>query len=310
MLEKIIKTDQISREKWLEYRRQGIGGSEAAIVVGLNRFGSPLQMWADKNGIGTEQEETEIMRQGTDFEAYVAQRWCEATGKKVHRRNYIFRNTDFPYSIADVDREVCGENAGLECKTTSLYNPLDFENGEIPPTWYVQCQHYMAVLGYDRMYLAVLVLSKAFYHFTIERDENEISALMQAEGNWWEKYIIGDEVPEPDGSEDDGNFLKEHFKAAENKEVFLDAHLADLEALERLDNEIKQLTKQRDQRKQAIMQAMGEASHGSADGWNCTWSAQTRKSIDGNALKEKYPEIYEKCLKTSESRVFRYKRAK
>lgn len=133
MLEKLAKASEISREEWLNYRRNGIGGSEAAIVVGLNRFGSPLQLWASKMGIGTEPEETEVMRQGTDFEEYVARRWMEATGKKVRRRNYIFRNTDYPHSIADIDREIIGENAGLECKTTSVYNKSDFESGEIPP---------------------------------------------------------------------------------------------------------------------------------------------------------------------------------
>ena len=56
MLEKLAKVSEISREEWLDYRREGIGGSEAAIIVGLNRFGSPLQLWADKMGLRKELE--------------------------------------------------------------------------------------------------------------------------------------------------------------------------------------------------------------------------------------------------------------
>lgn len=310
MLETIVKTDKISREEWLNHRRKGIGGSEAAIIVGLNRFGSPLRLWADKHSIGQEVEETEVMRQGKDFEEYVARRWMEATGKKVRRRNYMFRNTDYPHSIADVDREVVGENAGLECKTTSVYNKSDFENGEIPPTYYVQCQHYMAVMGYDRMYLAVLVLSKAFYHFVIERDDAEISALMEQENNWWEEYVDGDSIPDPDGSEEDGELIRSRFPDSNGDEVFLDVLAPNFEKLAELDAQIKELTTERDAIKQGIMNAMGEASVGSAEGWKATWYQQITNRLDSKALKEKHPDIYRECVKTTATRVFRYKKLK
>ncbi len=311
MLEKLAKASEISREEWLNYRRNGIGGSEAAIVVGLNRFGSPLQLWASKMGIGTEPEETEVMRQGTDFEEYVARRWMEATGKKVRRRNYIFRNTDYPHSIADIDREIIGENAGLECKTTSVYNKSDFESGEIPPTYYVQCQHYMAVMGYDRMYLAVLVLSKAFYHFCIERDNEEIAALMKKEGDWWEEFISGDSVPEPDDSDGDDALIRDRFPDSDGGEVFLGMRTQDFEELSELDRQIKELTIRRDACKQAIMQDMGDASTASAlNGWTATWKQQASTRLDSKALKSDYPELYQKYAKTTDTRVFRYKKAK
>lgn len=311
MLEKLAKVSEISREEWLDYRREGIGGSEAAIIVGLNRFGSPLQLWADKMGLRKELEETEVMRQGSDLEEYVARRWMEATGKKVRRRNYIFRNTDYPHSIADIDREVVGENAGLECKTTSLYNKSDFENGEIPPTYYVQCQHYMAVMGYDRMYLAVLVLSKAFYHFCIERDNGEIAALMEKEAAWWEEYVTGDSVPEPDGSDGDDALIRDRFPDSDGGEVFLGMRTQDFEELSELDRQIKDLTVRRDACKQAIMQDMGEASKASAlNGWTATWKQQLTTRFDSKALKADHPELYQKYARVSDARVFRYKKEK
>ena len=293
MLEKIVKTDEISREEWLECRRQGIGGSDAAVIVGLNRFGSPLRLWADKHGLGGEAEETEVMRQGTDFEEYVARRWTEATGKKVRRRNYMFRNPNYPFALADVDREVIGESAGLECKTTSVYNKSDFENGEIPPAYYVQCQHYMAVMGYEKMYLAVLVLSKAFYHFCIKRDD------------------AGDSVPGPDGSEEDGAFIRNRFPDSDGGEVFLIGREPDFERMQELDAQIKELTSERDAIKQGIMQEMGESSAASApNGWTATWKQQLSSKLDSKRLKEKYPEAYRDCNRATTIRVFRYKKSK
>ena len=310
MLEKLMKTDTASRAEWLSCRRQGIGGSDAAVIVGLSRFGSPLRLWADKHGLGGEAQETEVMRQGTDFEEYVARRWMEATGKKVRRRNYMFRNTDYPFAIADVDREVVGENAGLECKTTSVYNKSDFENGEIPPAYYVQCQHYMAVMGYDRMYLAVLVLSRAFYHFVIERDDAEIAALMGQGKGWWETYVEGDSVPGPDGSEEDGAFIRERFPAADGGEVFLGTRTPDFEELAGLDARIKEPSARRDALKQAIMQDMGDAALASAlNGWTASWKPQTSRRVDSKKLKAEFPQVYADCLIESVSRVFRYKKA-
>lgn len=310
MLEKLMKTDTASRAEWLSCRRQGIGGSDAAVIVGLSRFGSPLRLWADKRGLGGEAEETEVMRQGTDFEEYVARRWAEATGKKVRRRNYMFRNTDYPFAIADVDREVVGENAGLECKTTSVYNKSDFENGEIPPAYYVQCQHYMAVMGYDRMYLAVLVLSRAFYHFVIERDDAEIAALMEQEKGWWAEYIEGDSVPDPDGSEEDGAFIRERFPDSDGGEVFLADRAPDFERMQELDAQIRELTSERDALKQAIMQDMGDAALASAlNGWTASWKPQASRRVDSKKLKAEFPQAYADCLIESVSRVFRYKKA-
>lgn len=40
----------MDREKWLEERRKGIGGSDAAALVGMNSYSTPYMVWADKTG--------------------------------------------------------------------------------------------------------------------------------------------------------------------------------------------------------------------------------------------------------------------
>lgn len=44
----LAKTKDMPREEWLEYRRTGIGGSDAATVCGLNPYSSLIELWADK----------------------------------------------------------------------------------------------------------------------------------------------------------------------------------------------------------------------------------------------------------------------
>lgn len=307
---KLAKTTELSREEWLSYRRRGIGGSDAATIVGLQRFGSELELWADKRGLLPDKEDTEVMRQGRDFEEYVARRWSETTGKKVRKLNYIIMNPDYPYSLANIDREVVGENAGLECKTTSLYNKSDFEGGEIPPAYYVQCQHYMAVMEYDRMYLAVLVLSGGFYTFQIERDEAEITALMAKEELWWMSYILVNEQPPADGSDSADEVLRKLHPRDNGGTKLLMSKEDELRRLDELNSEIGELEKERDAIKQGIMQELGDAGAGESQRWRVTWKSQVSRRVDSKVLQEKYPEVYEECTKVSTSRVFRTKKIK
>ena len=118
--EKVVCVKDITHDEWLALRRTGIGGSDAATVVGLNPYSSPYYLFCDKRGELAEKADTEAMRQGRDLEQYVADRWMERTGKKCKRNNYMWRSTKWPFMLADIDREVVGENAGLECKTTSV----------------------------------------------------------------------------------------------------------------------------------------------------------------------------------------------
>ena len=298
-----ISTLEMSRADWLELRRRGIGGSDAATIVGLNPWSSRLELYADKKGLLPEKEDNEAMRQGRDFEDYVAQRWMEATGKKVRRENHILYNSLYPWAFANVDRVVIGEKALLECKTTSVYNKTDFAAGKIPDTYYVQCQHYLAVTGYERAYLAVLVLNSAFYTFTIERDENEIAALMGAEKAFWTDHVQAGVEPAPDGS-DSAQRVLERMERMEGTALLME-HEGTFEAYQMLNDQIKALETERDQYKQTIIQALGANERGQSYTWQCSYLPQTRNSVDSKKLQAAYPMVYADVAKQSTSTIFR-----
>ena len=303
--EPVVNVTTITREQWLEYRRSGIGGSDASTIVGLNPYSSPYYLFCDKMGALPEKEDNEAMRQGRDLEQYVANRWMERTGKRVKRNNTMWRSTVWPWMLADIDREVVGENAGLECKTTSVYNKHDFAGGEIPLTYYVQCQHYMAVMGFDRMYLAVLVLNRGFYDFVIERDEEEISSLSAAEGEFWDR-LQREEPPELDGSDATMTALKQLYPEEDSGlELTLPSDTAsELKQFQHIQEAITDLQSERDAIKARTMARMGEAALAVAQDMTCSWVTRRRTSVDTAALKKEFPEIYRKYLKTTEYRVF------
>ena len=312
MRRKVCRVTDITHDQWLEYRRTGIGGSDAATVVGLNPYSSLYALYNDKLGLLPPKDETEAMRQGHDLEQYVAYRWMEATGKTCRRNNFMWRASGHSCMLADIDREVVGENAGLECKTTSVYNQADLEHGEIPLNYYVQCQHYMAVMGFDRMYLAVLVLNRGFYHFVIERSPEEIAALTDAEETFWRDHVLPRVPPPIDGSESTLDTLPKLYPAAQPDGVCPLSHRAaeDLAAIEELTVQRKDLDDAIRAAKARVMEEMGALPAGSCEGWRVSWKPQTRNSIDGAALKRDYPEIYQKYSKQTSSRVFRLTKIK
>lgn len=310
MKQPVCRVPEITHEQWLAFRRTGIGGSDASTVVGLNPYSSLYYLYNDKLGLLPPKDDTEAMRQGRDLEQYVADRWMEATGKKCKRNNYMWRSVERPFMLADIDREVCGENAGLECKTTSVFNRADLENGEIPLTYYVQCQRYMAVMGFDAMYLAVLVLNRGFYHFRIDRDNAEIDALAEAERAFWEDHILPQEPPDPDGSEATYAALSRlHPEEGSTAVLPLSRQsCADLTALADLEDAAKAIKQAQAEAKARIMAELGDAAFGEAEGWLVSWKSQTRTTIDAKALKRDFPQAYEACAKQTTARVFRARR--
>ncbi len=217
----IAKTKNMEKQEWLMLRKNGIGGSEAGAVCGLNPYVSPLEVYVSKTCEGTCEEipDNEAMREGRDFEDYVAKRFMEASGLKVRRANIMYASREHPFMIADVDRIVTGrENGitGLECKTASPYSAEKWKDGKIPAHYIIQCYHYMSVLGAQAWYIAVMVYGREFKYMKIERDEEIIQQLIRIEENFWKHNVMEKVMPEPDGSEAAEAFINRNF--AESRE--------------------------------------------------------------------------------------------
>lgn len=307
----MIPIKDIGREEWLQLRRQGIGGSDAAAIVGLNPYSSAFQVYCDKVGLLPEIADNEAMRQGRDFEAYVAGRFEEAAGKKVRRCNNIITNPGFPFMLANVDRLVVGEKAGLECKTTSVFNKADFESGDVPPQYYVQCQHYMAVTGYPKWYLAVLVLNRGFYWYEIPYNDDDVSVLIEAEREFWENYVAPRIEPAPDGSPKAAEAIRQLYGHGDDDiTVGLHGYDKDLARYDEIDALRKKLEREQEAIKQKLQLEMKDATLAYAGNKVITWKNIASMRIDSKRLKAEQPDIYERFSKKSEYRRFEIKEAK
>lgn len=303
-----IATKEMSEKQWQDARKGSIGGSDAAAIVGLNPYKSAYALWAEKSG-KIEPEDIsmkEAVRLGHELEPYVAKRFTEITGKKVRRENFILKNDLYPFAHANVDRMVIGERAGLECKTTSALSLGKFKGGEYPATYYVQCVHYLAVTGLDRWYLCVLIGNQEVRVFVIERDEDEIKALMDTEGQFWAQVDAGI-APNPDGSDSSSRAISQLY-TDEGGECDLTYYAHTLREYVGLKAQIKELTEKCDGLGNIIKVFMGTASKGFAADYKVSYGSQTRKTFDKKAFLKDHPGMdLSPWEKVSTSRVFSVK---
>ena len=303
---KQVSTVGMSREDWLAQRRKTIGGSDAAAIVGLSRYATPYTIFMDKTGRLPDKPDTEAMRLGRDLEDYVAKRWQEATGKKVRRLQAMLYNPLYPFAHADVDRMVIGEDAGLECKTTSTLDVKQFHGVEFPEKYYAQCVHYMAVTGAKRWYLAVLVFGRGFFEFTLERDQAEIDALMTAESEFWTENVAKDNPPPPDGSQAATEALQVVYAESRDEERDLFGREIMLDEYMQLKRQKKAIDERLAEIENALKEDLQEAERGRCGAYTISWKSQQRSTFQPKAFAQAYPNIdLTPFYKTSSTRPFK-----
>ena len=79
----LVSTGNLPYEDWLEYRKQGIGGSDAAVVCGISRYKSPVELWMEKTGQLPAQETGEAAYWGNLLESLGREEFTKRTGIPV-----------------------------------------------------------------------------------------------------------------------------------------------------------------------------------------------------------------------------------
>ena len=294
-----IPTLNMTHEEWLQRRKTGIGGSDAGAICGLNPYVSPMGVYLDKISTETTDLDNEAMRQGRDLEEYVARRFTEAIGLKVRKSNMMYVNSRYPFMLADVDRLVVGEDAGLEWK-----------DGEIPPHYVIQCYHYMAVTGRKNWYIAVVVLGQGFQYRKLSWDEEMIRNLISIEDDFWNSHVLKRVMPDPDGSNACDEVLEQYFHhARKGTAVPLIGFDEKLNRRQEIVQLMKKLEQEQKQIEQEIKLYMKDNESAFNERYRITWTNVDTARLDTKRVKEEKPEVYRQFMQTTSSRRFTVKAA-
>lgn len=99
----LASTENMSYEDWLEHRKLGIGGSDASVVCGINKYKSPVELWMDKTGQLPPQEAGEAAYWGTLLESIVRAEFTKRTGIEVTKPSVILQSEEHPFMLANLD---------------------------------------------------------------------------------------------------------------------------------------------------------------------------------------------------------------
>lgn len=206
----IPNTDEYPYEQWLERRREGIGGSDAAAALGLSKWDTPYSVWAQKVGLLGPKEDTNPMVWGRRLEIPIGLGFAEDTEIPVTRYPVMLRSKEFPFMQVNVDFLTRGADAVVECKNVGIYMADEWEDGNVPDHYMLQGQHELAVTGLEKVWFAVLVGGNDPRYIEVERDQDVIDMLVEQEAAFWD-LVQRLDPPSLDGDDATTDALKAQY---------------------------------------------------------------------------------------------------
>lgn len=304
----LVNTAEMNRIEWLEWRRKGIGGSDAAAIAGLSRYKSPMEVYLEKTEeLLPEEGPSEAAYFGMLLEDLVAKEFQLRTGLKVWRRNAILQHPKYPFMIANLDRRIVGSDQGpgvLECKTASAYKRKEWVDGNIPPEYQIQLQHYLAVTGYGYAYIAVLLGGQEFVYRRMDRDDEMIEYLIKIEADFW-RMVENRIPPAPDGTRASTELLNRLYPKGKPKSISLPSEAEELvAAYEEAQKYEKQWAERKDEAANKLKAMLGENEIGYIKDREVRWKTITSRKVNIEALKTDCPKIYDRYTKEHTYRRF------
>ena len=266
---KLADRRELTTEEWLRARKQGIGGSDIAAILGFTKWGSPLTVYSDKVSDEIDESHSIAAEVGLELEPWLKRKfkeWMlehEGVEVEVTEDPYIYAHPEHPFLIANLDGDAVHPTlgtGGFESKTAGERRREEWGEGEVPDAYYWQVQHYMAVKGYQWFYMAFLLGNRVFDVRFIPRNDEAIDILVTRAREFWTNFVEPRIPPAPTGLDADADILKSIYPEEEaGKEIDLAEMQADYDRYKALAQSYKDIKKDMDEIKQAFMAAMGDA---------------------------------------------------
>ena len=334
----LVDTANLSEEVWKEWRRKGIGGSDAAAILGISPFATARDLYYDKRKIlpFDDSEDNWVQKKiGHLLEDLVAEIFHRKTGYRIYQVKKMFHHPVYPFMLADIDYFAelpDGSTAILEIKTTN-YNAKEhwWRDGEkvVPINYETQGRHYMCVMNVDRVFYCCLYGNSDDEVIVrdIQRDYAYEEELIALESDFWNNHVLAQ--AEPPYTEDGELILasvKKHFGKADPAApaVILSMPLAscvlrftELQEQKRLvDAQSKQLEKDMKRLQGMVVAEMGKSCEAQCciggNDFTVTYKPSSKIGIGKNALERlqaQHPDIYEEYATETISRRFYVKKS-
>lgn len=266
-------------------RKQFIGGSDIASIMGLSRFATPLQIWALKTGRLQPKDlsNNEAVELGSELEDFVAKKFEKKTGLKVRRAPKIYSHKTYPHFRCQVDRLVVetghihSVDALLEVKTCSAWKAKEWIDEEIPQEYILQVMWQLGITGRNTGHIAVLIGGQAFKYKKIDFDQELFDRMIQSAFLFWK--MVQDDVP-PMAMGDDNPFMIELYPSEQTEALQLVEELNDsIALLQQTKGSIGELMKTKDDLEAKLKAVIGNNLGIRTKEFTVTWKRMAKKEF-------------------------------
>lgn len=263
------------RADWLQRRRQGIGGSDVAAILGLSPFKTALDIFGEKRGL-IEPRENEAMSWGHRLEGVVAQAFTDATGIELVTpapETIPFPHPQRPWQLASPDRLTADAEAVVEIKTAS-YLAAEYwgasGSDDVPEEYLIQLLWYLNTLDAKRGHIAVLIGGQEFRCYTIERNPRLESVMVGRVEEFWRNHVLTGEPP-PATPRDGRTLARIHKQESQELLSANDATDALGRRLAEVRESLAELTTEEQGLEVALKEVIGPDAGIAGSGWKATW---------------------------------------
>jgi len=303
-------------------RSKFIGGSDAAAILGVSPWATPVELWMQKTGKAAPEPvdpvRERIFARGKKLEPVILDMVMDKLRERGHDVQLIATNeryTDPEHSFmsCEIDFEMMldGEHINGDCKSVIGFARKKWgeeDTEDVPIEYAAQFMHGLMITGRRRCLVAALIGLDDVAIYWVNRDDETIAAMREKEVAFWNDHVQGDTPPDT-------------FTFDDVKALFPGDNGLSIDATPELAIKVKELAGVKAQI-QDLEEAEEVLKHDIADFINpfailkfdgkeiASWKAQSAARFDVKAFQEAEPELAAKFIKTTTTRVLRLKKGK
>jgi len=274
-------------------RRERIGASEVASIMGLSPWRTPYDVWRQKTEPAAGREPlSEPAEWGLRLEPVIIARYLEARpgavaespGTVMHEDSRLCCTPDAVITLAD------GTRRGLQVKTAGVHARGEWGDAgtdQVPPHYWWQVQAEMLVTGLPVTDLVVLIGGQEYREFIVLADEHAAGIILDASERFWARVETWDAPPTPLEHRRALDELRERLaQTSEDIEQVEDEHLsAVVDEYQEARAIIEDLQRRQDALQARILQRIGGLQGIDVGRWRCTWrEVSSRGRVDWEAV--------------------------
>ena len=187
----------------LQERQKGIGGSDISVLLGLNPYKTPYELYLEKTGelAPKSLDDNDAVSFGNIIENTIGEFYEHKTGLKLRNNNQTIRHTKYDWLVGHIDKKIEGVKKGVEIKNVGFHAASSWgKDGtdEVAEYYIMQPMAYMLLLDYQEFDVAAYFGGADLRIYPLQRDKEFDELIIDTSHDFWHNNVLANVPPEID----------------------------------------------------------------------------------------------------------------